>query len=232
MLRLNSARSLHSSHLVECVMVAALVRSAEFLTINRVGRVRREVVNGHLYLIAPMTLIVPGVLNGSQGRLFYPMEEIKRNYWAWNNTPIVVNHPFDEFGRPISGRKLHVLAKYGIGFIRNASVEGGKLSCEGWFDANITRNAEPRIYKALIENKAMEISTGLLTDNEPVPSGTHHNGLGYDFIARNYGPDHLAVLPDQKGACSLDDGCGLNINAKDALGHGSDKRGEEWPEPM
>jgi hypothetical protein len=34
------------------------------------------------------------------------------------------------------------------------------------------------------------------------------------MVARNYRPDHLAVLPDQRGACSLTDGCGVMVNTK------------------
>jgi hypothetical protein len=62
----------------------------------------------------------------------------------------------------------------------------------------------------------------LFTDNETAPPGASHLGRPYNFVARNYRPDHLAILPDQRGACSIEDGCGLNTNrlgcaAPDAL---------------
>ena len=37
--------------------------------------VRRESLHGRSYLVAPTTLIVPGVLNGSMGPLYYPPED-------------------------------------------------------------------------------------------------------------------------------------------------------------
>jgi hypothetical protein len=40
------------------------------LTANLVGRSRRETLNGREYIVAPVTLIVPGVLNGSKGALY------------------------------------------------------------------------------------------------------------------------------------------------------------------
>jgi hypothetical protein len=40
------------------------------------------------------------------------------------------------------------------------------------------------------------------------------NGVKYEGIARNLRPDHLAILPDDKGACSLEDGCGVNNTSK------------------
>lgn len=62
---------------------------------------------------------------------------------------------------------------------------------------------------ALEAGRPMELSTGLFTQNEPAPAGATFNGRPYDYVARNYRPDHLAVLPDQIGACSLADGCGV-----------------------
>ena len=43
------------------------------------------------------------------------------------------------------------------------------------------------------------------------------NGKAYVGIARNYRPDHLAILPDMKGACSIADGAGLCRNHERGL---------------
>jgi hypothetical protein len=51
----------------------------ELLTANFAGKVRERRMGGRDYLVAPLSLIVPGVLNGSQGPLYYPEEEIARN---------------------------------------------------------------------------------------------------------------------------------------------------------
>ena len=64
----------------------------------------------------------------------------------------------------------------------------------------------------------MELSTGLFTDNEL--SEGEFEGKSYKYIARNYRPDHLALLPDKIGACSVADGAGLlqlNESQKDSL---------------
>jgi hypothetical protein len=39
------------------------------------------------------------------------------------------------------------------------------------------------------------------------------NGMEYGRIARNLMPDHLAILPDKIGACSIADGAGLLRNS-------------------
>ena len=54
----------------------------ETVVANFSGKARRETWDGREYLVAPATLIVPGVLNGSQGPLFYPPDE--RNDRACN----------------------------------------------------------------------------------------------------------------------------------------------------
>ena len=59
----------------------------------------------------------------------------------------------------------------------------------------------------------MEVSTGLFTEN--VQANGVFGGKAYHAIATNYRPDHLAILPDQIGACSIEDGAGLlRVNVK------------------
>ena len=53
----------------------------------------------------------------------------------------------------------------------------------------------------------MEVSTGLKTYN--VEKEGFHDGVLYKAVARNLRPDHLALLPDQKGAYSIEQGGGL-----------------------
>lgn len=184
-----------------------------FLANRQHGSLRKEILHGREHVVVPMTLMVPGVLNGSRGPLLYPIEEITRNYQAWNNVPITVNHPMDDAGEPISASEDGVLDKVGIGVVRKA-VCNGKLKAEGWLDVEKVRRVNPQILNSIEAGKPVELSTGLFTDQEQV-AGTHTDGRGYSFIARNYRPDHLAILPDQIGACSLRDGCGVLIN-KDA----------------
>lgn len=172
------------------------------------GSVRRVTRNGRQYFVVPLSMIVPGVLVGSKGPLYYPPDECARNVGSWDGTPIVVYHPTD----PLTGS--NVSAKGGgtkaIGFLANTKFDG-KLRSTGWFDVKAVKAVDKRVYDALVAGTPMELSTGLYTDNEPAV-GTH-NGKAYEYIARNYRPDHLAVLPDQRGACSVEDGCGVLVNA-------------------
>lgn len=183
------------------------------LTVNLSGKVRRESLDGRSYLVAPLSMIVPGVLNGSKGPLYYPLNEISRGADGWNRMPIVVNHPTDDKGLPCSARSPRIIEKFGIGDVYNASVSGTGLRAEGWFDEEKTRKLSPETLNKLLNGEAGELSTGLFTDNEPVKNREEavFNGKSYTHIARNHRADHLAVLTKGRGACSVDDGCGVNV---------------------
>lgn len=187
----------------------------ELLTAN-LGKARREVLNGREYLVAPLSLLVPGVLNGSQGPLYYPPDEVAKNHDAWNGMPIVLWHPTLD-GVPVSARRPDVLNEYQLGWVYNATADG-RLTAEGWFDVEMVRKVDnakltpgDRVLPKLLAGKPIELSTGLFTTNYPARPDATHNGRHYAYVARDYRPDHLAVLPDQVGACSLADGCGVNV---------------------
>lgn len=178
----------------------------ELLIANQVGRIRYAKLGGRDYIVAPLSMLVPGVLPGSKGPLYYPPDVVNRNPSAWNNIPIVVNHPFGLDG-PTSARDPEVLNKQGIGFVFKARKNG---RAEGWFDVENTKRIEPRIYKSLITNTPIELSTGLYTKHKA--RAGNYKGKPFDAVVVNMEPDHLAVLMDQTGACSLKDGCGVLIN--------------------
>jgi len=183
------------------------------LTVNLVGKARRATLHGREYLVAPAVMIVPGVLDGSKGPLLYELEEIRNSTPRWNYIPITYNHPFDEQGQAISARSPGVLDKIGLGVVLNSHTNG-KLRAETWFDVEITRSIDPRIIDRLIKGDPIELSTGLGSSTIPASKGALHNGVPYKGIAKEFEPDHLAVLVDGVGACGLRDGCGVLVNEK------------------
>lgn len=160
-------------------------------------------------MVAPLTLIVPGVLNGSQGSLFYSAAEIAKSTDSWNAMPLTLQHPQNNDGQSVSGRTPAINEKQGIGTVYNAKIVDGSLVAEGWFDIEATRDIAPRVAEALEANQPIELSTGLFTDNVKAPKGSDFQGTPFTARATNLRPDHLAILMDQTGACSLEDGCGV-----------------------
>ena len=174
------------------------------------GLVRRVQVNGRGYLVAQATLLVPGVLNGSGGALFYPPQDVATEPGRWNGVPVVVNHP-QEGGAYLSARDPEVLARQGVGHLYRARFDGG-LKAEAWLDEEALRRVDNALFEAVARGRPVEVSTGLFTDN--VPEEGRYEGKPYAYRATNYRPDHLALLPTSTGACSLRDGCGLNVHAE------------------
>jgi hypothetical protein len=186
--------------------------------------------DGKRYLVSKVTLLVPGVLSGSKGPLFYPKKEIQKSVDGWNDIPIVVEHPTRN-GVPVTAQSSGVVKKQGIGFLRNPKISNnGSLVADGWFCEEDMKRIDKRI-KTLIENgEKIEVSTGLFT--EDVEREGSFNGRKYEYIATNYKPDHLAVLPDDIGACSVKDGCGVNnkLNKEKSNMAKGKKVSNEWSE--
>ncbi len=188
------------------------------LNLGSSGPARRVTRNGVDFLVAPITLLVPGVLPGSRGALFYPQDEDAKSYRLWDGMPLTLRHPTANDGRPVTARHPGVLDRVGLGHVKNSKIrpsDGAQVG-EGWFDEKRVLAIDKWLHNALVTGQPVEVSTGLFTDNTPAKPTDRcpRTGRGYSFIARNYRPDHLAILPDQAGACSLRDGCGLNVNSR------------------
>ena len=174
--------------------------------------IRREKLQGRDYVVAPMAMITAGVHNGSNGPLLYEEADIKKAVPAWNMKPIVVYHPTIN-NKGVTAADPDVLERQQVGIVMNTSFKGGKLRAEAWIEEDLANKVDDRVMDALENNRMMEVSTGLFTDNESSPGKLGDEE--YTYIARNHQPDHLALLPDQIGACSIADGAGLlQLNAE------------------
>jgi len=180
------------------------------IIINLSAKTRHDRMEGRDFIVAPMVMITEGVHNGSNGPLYYPREELAKTPVVWNYKPIVVYHP-QMNGKAVSACDPDVINSRKVGVIMNTKLDKrGRLVAEAWMEVNRIKEVDERVYKALESGEMMEVSTGLFTDNEEIEG--EWKGEKYTAIARNYRPDHLAILPDQKGSCSIVDGAGLLRN--------------------
>lgn len=170
---------------------------------------RLDTLEGRQYTVVPMVMLTEGVHAGSQGPLFYPKDELSKTPVVWNHKPLVVYHPILN-GQGISACDVDVLNKQKIGLVLNTKFEGGRLKAEAWIDKDRANAVDERIMAAVDSKEMMELSTGLFIDVENTTG--KWKSEEYQGIARNFRPDHLALLPDQIGACSIADGAGLLRN--------------------
>ena len=166
---------------------------------------------GEKHLVVPVVMMVEGVHNGSHGPLFHPATELGKFPEVWNGIPVIVSHP-QKNGVYVSANSPDIVDEQVIGRVYNTRMEDGKLKAEVWINENKAIQVHPEILGHLHEGKPINVSVGVFTEDELTPG--EWNGEKYIGIAKNHRPDHLALLPNEKGACSLEDGCGLGINKK------------------
>lgn len=167
-------------------------------------KVRTEVLNGINYLVGPTSLMTEGVHVGSLGPLYYSKSELRKWTAAWNHRPILIEHP-------VKGRSTkEVVENQKIGFILDP-VYKDKQKAEFWIDQNRCESLDPALAARVMNGEAIEGSTGMELDI--VDSKGVWNGESYTGLAVNHRPDHYAILPNGKGACSVSDGGGFCVNS-------------------
>ena len=171
--------------------------------------IRRDTLDGEEYLVIPTVLICEGVHNNA----LYPAEELAKYPDAWNGRPVCIvpetGHPEDEEGRAITANSPDLKEKVTVGQLFNTEWMSPKLHSEAWVSIKKLMEVEggADVLKMLEEDKNVEVSTGLFTDD--IDEEGDWNGEKYDAIAVNHRPDHLVLLPFSKGACSWNDGAGM-----------------------
>lgn len=166
--------------------------------------VRYETLNGARHMVVPVIMIVEGVLNGS----FVPADEFIPQ--AWNGRPVTVGHP-QLNGQDVSANSPKILEKYALGQIFGAKREGDKLKAEAWIDLGLAQKMKQlKLVDALRAGVTMEVSTGYFAATENASGEV--DGEPFFGIHRDIKPDHLALLPHDIGACSVNDGCGVRAN--------------------
>ena len=186
---------------------------------NISSKVRVENALGRRYLVSNVTLIVEGVLNG----VLYPAEELRTFPESWDGRPLPLAHPTNGQGDFISANSRDVIDQQCVGQVfkvhykEGESGVAGTLAGEAWIDAeqleSLANNENSKAIKLVDKLEVgdpIEVSTGLFIEEEE-KEGVF-NGAKYETIARNHRPDHLAILVDEVGACSVEDGCGMMVN--------------------
>lgn len=189
--------------------------SLERIVLNFAGPTRRESLEGHDHLVVPCVMIKEGIWEGSEGPIYYSGEELAKSVPAWNHKPAIVYHPKKKDDGTIeSVCDPTFIANNQVGILLNADYEDGKLKGEAWLNVEKTNKVDGRIITSIEKGEAVNVSTGLVVDNVFVSNEIEHGGKKTKRAATNFRPDHLAILPDVLGACSVADGAGLLMNER------------------
>lgn len=171
--------------------------------------VRVEELQGREHVVAPVTLVREMVLKGE----LLPFEEIQRTQLAWNGKPGTISHPKNQDGEflPASAPsqfESHVAATL---FDVDTSSANRALEGEIWIDrersaavADALDRDDPA--ELLEDGETVEVSIGYWYNRHDFEG--EFEGDEYDGVQHNVQPDHLALLPNATGECSVEDGCG------------------------
>ena len=167
---------------------------------------RTEYLNGKKHTVVPATMLIANeVFHGNQGGWYYPAGAIARSVQAWNNKPVTNSHPVNEDGAYVSASSTPaIFNKFAVGTIFNTSFVNNKLTADLWLDNSKCQE----IFALMNAEKDIEVSTGMFSDDILNVSG----GSVLGSISEIF-PDHLALLPNSVGACSVNHGCGIRANA-------------------
>ena len=181
------------------------------LTLNLLpSQCRVDNLEGVEHTVVPMVILTEGVHAGSLGPLYYSKKELSKTPAVWNHKPVVVYHPTMN-GVGVSACDPVIINSRKVGVMMNTRYEDGKLKSEAWLRKDRANVVDERIMAAVENKEMMELSTGVYVDVEEKEG--EFGGEVYKGLAVNYRPDHLALLPDQIGACSIADGAGFLRNA-------------------
>lgn len=167
------------------------------------------------YLIRDAVPVVDDVvMNGG----LYPAAEIATSYQSMSGVPAPIGHPEDETGAFISAQNGEGLRKFYAGATcENLRYVGGRVLMDVAInEAQAMAHPDgPRLIAALAGGEPVHLSTGLLLQREQRAGNS--KGKDYTWVARNMQFDHVAILLDQPGAATPDDGVGMWVNVDQEL---------------
>lgn len=169
--------------------------------------IRREKRNGRDVVIVPSATLPDNIVMND---IKYPAEEIERSYMTLNRTPAPLGHPI------VNGKYVSASDPEGInvGWVgawnENVRRDNGRVYLDKIIDVERASQSEGgrRVLDAINKREPIHTSTGLICDLEPA-----EDGAGCRYIARNMQFDHDAILLDEDGAATPEQGVGIFVNS-------------------
>lgn len=192
--------------------LVTIVNKVNNAAIRRVKNERGDLV----YIVPSYTLPDNVVMNGG----LYPAEEIEKSYATLEGTPAPAGHPMDANGNYIVANSPDGILYYQCGiFNKNVS----RVSCEQYGNrvyvekhihvaTAMQTERGRRIIDAIDKGMPIHTSTGVIVERVD-EQGVTANGKDYTWRASGMLFDHDAILLDEDGAATPNDGVGMMVNA-------------------
>lgn len=178
--------------------------------------IRREQHNGREHWVVPSyTLPANVVMNGG----LYPASEIDQHYSGLEGTLAPLGHP------QVNGQFVSAFSPEGlnVGYVgawnKNVKKSGNRVYVEKWIDTEVAKRTDDG--KRLLERlEALEkgedvppIHTSVAVFLEELEANDEQKAQGASWVAKINAMDHDAILLDEVGAATPEQGVGMMVNA-------------------
>ena len=186
--------------------------------INKSSKITKETINNkEHYVIRDVVPVVDDVVMNNG---LYPKEEIDKSYSSINGNLMPIGHPKVD-GQFVSASNAKAINDYyGGAWAENVHKDQDKVLLDCYVDIEFARNHEKG--KQLLERldamfngedvNPIHVSTGLILNK--VYKAGRSKGKPYDWVATNMQFDHVAILLNEQGAATPNEGVGMFVNSE------------------
>ena len=186
--------------------------------INKSSKITKKMINNkEHYVIRDVVPVVDDVVMNNG---LYPKDEIDKSYKSINGNLMPIGHPKVN-GQFVSASNAKAINDYyGGAWAENVHKDQDKVLLDCYVDIEFARNHEKG--KQLLERlvamfngedvNPIHVSTGLILNK--VYKAGRSKGKPYDWVATNMQFDHVAILLDEQGAATPNEGVGMFVNSE------------------
>lgn len=199
--------SMNDAVRVNKALIAGAQVRVNIRTLANSAAIRREKRNGRDVIIVPSATLPDDVVMND---ILYPAAEIAKSFKTLERTPAPLGHPSVN-GKFLSARDPEGLNQGWIGaWNENVRQEKGRVLLDKVIDVERANQSEggQRVLKAIEDGDPVHTSTGLLAMMDAA-----NGDVPYKFTARDIEFDHDAILLDEEGAATPDQGVGMMVNS-------------------
>lgn len=186
--------------------------------VNSASNITTETIDGKPHIV--VRGITPVVDDIVMNRKLYPAAEIEKAYNTLERNPMPLGHPKVD-GKHVSARDVRAVNEYHVGaWLQNVSHKDGKVTGDMYVNRQYAESSDKG---KLLINRLDEMLAGTNSDPIHISTGLLYSGIAangeskgkkYNEIATNMMFDHVAVLLDEPGAGTPEEGVGIFVNSE------------------
>lgn len=176
-------------------------------SVANVKAARQEKRNGRDVIIVPSATLPDDVIMND---IFYPADEIEKSFASLNRTPAPFGHPMINNKFVSASDPEGINHNYVGAWNENVRRESGRVFLDKVIDVDVANRSEQgqELLQAIDKGEPVHTSTGLFCELEAA-----NGDVKYKHTARNIYFDHDAILLNEDGAATPDQGVGMFVNS-------------------